>query len=92
MTNPNMTSFNSSDHVTANGVGALPFTPLMAPALIFSIIYAVLLFLQLLVAAYFWRYYGNAIGMICGLLLELLGYIAKVMLSHDRFNKDGYIM
>lgn len=84
---------NSSDHrVSVNGVGALPFTPLMVPALIFSIIYAVMLFVQLLVAGHFWRYYGNAVGMLCGLLLELLGYIAKVMLSHDRFNKNGYIM
>lgn len=84
---------NSSDHrVSVNGVGALPFTPLMVPALIFAIAYGVLLFLQLLVAGRFWRYYGNAIGMLCGLLLELLGYVAKVMLSHDRFNKNGYIM
>ncbi|KAL1898500.1 hypothetical protein Sste5346_003404 [Sporothrix stenoceras] len=84
---------NSSDHrVSANGVGALPFTPLMVPALIFAIVYAVMLFVQLLVVGRFWRYYGNAIGMLCGSLLELLGYIAKVMLSHDRFNKNGYIM
>ncbi|CAK7222874.1 hypothetical protein SBRCBS47491_005012 [Sporothrix bragantina] len=82
----------SDDGVEPNGVGALPFTPLMVPAIIFAIIYGVLVFLQLLVAAHFWRYFGNAIGMICGLLLELLGYVAKVMLSHDRFNKNGYIM
>ncbi|CAK7229118.1 hypothetical protein SCUCBS95973_007112 [Sporothrix curviconia] len=75
-----------------NGVGALPFTPLMVPAVVFAILYGVLMFLQLIVAARFWRYFGNAIGMICGLLLELLGYVAKVMLSHDRFNKSGSIM
>lgn len=94
-----MSDYNSTDmagngthRVSANGIGALPFTPQMVPALIFSVVYGVLLSLQLLVAARFWRYYGNAIGMLCGLLLELLGYVAKVMLSRDRFNKNGYVM
>ncbi|CAK7231306.1 hypothetical protein SEUCBS140593_007880 [Sporothrix eucalyptigena] len=88
----NSTNSTADGGVEVNGVGALPFTPLLVPALIFSIVYAVLMFLQLIVAANFWRYFGNAIGMICGLLLELLGYVAKVMLSHNRFNKNGYIM
>ncbi|ERT02446.1 hypothetical protein HMPREF1624_00744 [Sporothrix schenckii ATCC 58251] len=90
--NSSDSSSSSSSHVPPNGVGALPFTPLMVPAVVFSIAYGVLLFLQLLVSARFWRYYGNAIGMLCGLLLELLGYVAKVMLAHDRLNKNGYIM
>ncbi|EGX95823.1 RTA1 domain protein [Cordyceps militaris CM01] len=30
--------------------------------------------------------------MVCGLLLEMLGYIAKVQLAHSRTNKNAYIM
>ncbi len=88
----NFTDDTDTTTVSPNGVGALPFTPLQEPAVIFAVIFSVLLFLELLVAARFWRYYGHATGMLCGLLLELLGYVAKAMLSHDRMNKNGYIM
>lgn len=82
----------STTRVSPNGVGALPFTPLLAPSAIFTTIFGVLLVLHAVLACKFRRYYGYAIGMFCGLLLEFLGYIAKVMLSKDRKDKNGYIM
>ncbi|CAI6089140.1 unnamed protein product, partial [Clonostachys chloroleuca] len=39
-----------------------------------------------------WRFYGYAIGMVGGLLLELVGYVAKVQLSYNQSNKNAYIM
>lgn len=83
---------NSTSRIPPNGVGALPFTPLLAPSAIFATIFGVLLLLHVVFAYKFRRYYGYAIGMLCGLLLEFLGYIAKVQLANDRRNKNGYIM
>jgi hypothetical protein len=83
---------NSTINKPPNGEGALPFTPLLAPSAIFTTIFGILFALHLFLAYKFRRYYGYAIGMVCGLLLEFLGYIAKVMLSKDRRDKNGYIM
>ena len=85
-------TYTNQTHIPPNGIGALPFTPLLVPAAVFTVIFAILLALHIGLAFYFWRYYGYAIGMVCGLLLEMLGYVAKVQLAHDRMNKNGYIM
>lgn len=85
-------SDNSTQTVPPNGVGELPFTPLHAPNAVFAAIFAIILAVQLGLACKFWRYYGYAIGMVCGILLELLGYVAKVQLSNNRKDKNGYIM
>ncbi|KAL6809302.1 RTA1 domain-containing protein [Trichoderma sp. SZMC 28013] len=83
---------NGTSHIPPNGIGALSFTPMLAPNAIFTTIYTILLILQLVLTVRFWRYYGYAIGMLGGLILELVGYIAKVQLSHNRADKNGYIM
>lgn len=83
---------NSTSNIPPNGIGALPFTPLLAPSAVFVTIFIILFLIHILLAIRFWRYYGYAIGMVCGLLLEMLGYVAKVQLAHDRMNKNGYIM
>ncbi|KAJ3497179.1 hypothetical protein NLG97_g2096 [Lecanicillium saksenae] len=87
-----MNSTLAGSHIPPNGIGALPFTPLLTPSIVFTSIFAVLFALHILLAVFYRKYYGYAIGMVCGLLLEMLGYIAKVQLSHNRFNKNGYIM
>ncbi|EHK48941.1 hypothetical protein TRIATDRAFT_17965, partial [Trichoderma atroviride IMI 206040] len=68
------------------------FTPLLAPNALFVTFFTILFTIQIILTARFWRFYGYAIGMLGGLLLELLGYVAKVQLSHNRANKNGYIM
>ncbi|KAK9236477.1 RTA1 like protein-domain-containing protein [Lipomyces kononenkoae] len=83
---------NSTSNVGPNGVGTLPFTPLFGINAFFTSVFAVLLLVQLTFTVLFWSFYGYAIGMVCGLLLELLGYVAKVLLSHNREDKNGYIM
>ncbi|KAJ4155055.1 hypothetical protein LMH87_000321 [Akanthomyces muscarius] len=83
---------SNGTHIPPNGIGALPFTPLLAPAAVFVAIFAILFAFHLVLAVLFPRFYGYSIGMVCGLLLEMLGYIAKVQLAHDRTNKNGYIM
>lgn len=83
----NATGLKSTDHI-----GVLPFTPVYAPNAFFLSIFTILLVVQLILTYFYWRSYGYAIGMLGGLLLELLGYAAKLMLSQDRKNKNGYIM
>ncbi|KAK0766676.1 hypothetical protein N5P37_000402 [Trichoderma harzianum] len=83
---------NGTSHIPPNGIGALTFTPMLAPNAIFTTVYTILLIIQLVLTVRFWRYYGYAIGMLGGLILELVGYIAKVQLSHNRADKNGYIM
>lgn len=89
-TTMNFTS--NQTNIPPNGIGALPFTPLLAPNAIFTTIFTILFTLHVILAFFFRKYYGYAIGMVCGLLLEMLGYIAKVQLAHSRTNKNGYIM
>lgn len=83
---------NSTQRIPPNGIGALTFTPVLAANAVFVAIFAILLFVQALLTIKFWRHYGYAIGMLCGLLLEMLGCVAKVQLSHNRHNKNAYIM
>lgn len=83
---------NNTNPIPPNGIGALSFTPLFGPNVFFAVVFAIILVLQLLLAIRFWRFYGYAIGMLGGLLLELLGYVAKVQLAKNRANKNAYIM
>ena len=75
-----------------NRVAAIDFSPLLAPNAILLTFYIILLLFHMGIAVRFWRFYGYSIGMLCGVLLELLGYAGKVQLAHGRFNKNGYIM
>lgn len=87
-----MNSTANETHIPPNGIGALPFTPLLVPSAVFTSIFAIFFFLHIIFAGFFRKYYGYSIGMVCGLLLEMLGYVAKVQLSHNRMNKNAYIM
>lgn len=78
--------------VNPNGVGALSFTPVLVPNVVFLVLFIALFVCQIALTVKFWRFYGYAIGMLGGLLLELLGYAAKVQLSKNRMDKNGYIM
>lgn len=85
-------TINSTSQIPPNGIGAVSFTPLLAPNAIFVTSFILIFIIQIILTFRFWRFYGYAIGMLGGLLLELLGYVAKVQLSHNRANKNGYIM
>ncbi|KAL9489428.1 hypothetical protein ACSS6W_001705 [Trichoderma asperelloides] len=85
-------TINSTSQIPPNGIGAVSFTPLLAPNAIFVTLFILIFIIQIILTFRFWRFYGYAIGMLGGLLLELLGYVAKVQLSHNRANKNGYII
>ncbi|PNP47716.1 hypothetical protein TGAMA5MH_01540 [Trichoderma gamsii] len=83
---------NSTSQIPPNGIGAVSFTPLLAPNALFVTLFTILFTIQIILNIRFWRFYGYATGMLGGLLLEMLGYVAKIQLSHNRANKNGYIM
>jgi hypothetical protein len=83
---------STSLEIHPNSEGVLSFTPLYAPNAIFVAIFTILLLVHCILAYVYSKFYGYAIGMIGGLLLELLGCTAKLMLSHNPENKNGYIM
>lgn len=78
--------------VPTNGIASLSFTPQYAPNIAFLVTFSTLLLAQTALAVMFPRFYGYAIGMIGGLILEVVGYAAKLMLSKNPENKNGYIM
>ncbi|KAL6871214.1 RTA1 like domain-containing protein [Trichoderma novae-zelandiae] len=88
----NATTTNKTGQIPPDGISALSFTPLLAPNALFVNLFTIIFLIQLVLTIRFWRFYGYAIGMLGGLLLELLGYVAKVQLSRNRANKNGYIM
>jgi len=83
---------NETTSNSPNGIGAISFTPIFAANVVFAVIFSILLSIQLILTARFWHYYGYAIGMLGGLLLEVLGCVAKAKLSHNRTDKDSYIL
>lgn len=83
---------NETSTKPPNGIGALTFTPFFAANVVFAIVFSILLLAHVILAARFRHYYGYAIGMLGGLLLEVLGCVAKAKLSHNRADKNSYIM
>ena len=83
---------HNETELPANGIGALPFTPLYAQNALFVAVFTILFVSHILLTYHCCRFFGYASGMLGGLFLELLGYIAKVQLYHNRANKNAYIM
>jgi len=76
----------------SNNNGVISFTPHYAANVVFLTLFVLLFASHVSLAVRYWRCYGYTIGMICGLLLEFLGYLAKVRLSRNREDKSSYIM
>lgn len=76
----------------SNNDGVISFTPQYAANVVFLTLFVLLFAGHVGLAIRYWRCYGYTIGMICGLLLEFLGYLAKVRLSRNREDQSSYIM
>ena len=69
----------------------LNYVPTFAGNLAYLIIFAVLLAAQLLLGVRY-RTWGFLVGMVCGLLLEIIGYAGRVLLHDDVFNFNWFVM
>jgi hypothetical protein len=67
------------------------YIPTYGGNLAYCVIFSVLLLAQL---GLLWKYrtWGFAIGMFCGLLLEVLGYAGRITLSGNPFNFDQFVL
>lgn len=40
----------------------------------------------------YYKTWGFMVGMVCGLILEVLGYVARVQLHNNPFNGDAFLL
>jgi hypothetical protein len=57
----------------------------------FAAIMGVLLIAQTAFGVHF-RTWGFLVGMVCGLVLEIVGYAGRIMLHHDPFDFNNFLM
>lgn len=59
--------------------------------LAFTIIFGVFLIPQIALGVYY-KTWGFMVGMIMGLILEVLGYVARILLHDNPFNGDAFLL
>lgn len=69
----------------------LDYFPTYAGNLAYLVIFALLLVLQTGLGAWY-RTWGFLVGMICGLLLEVLGYVGRLKLNKNPFEFDAFLL
>jgi RTA1 like protein len=67
------------------------FLPTLAGNATFAAIMGVLLIAQTAFGIRF-RTWGFLVGMVCGLVLEIVGYAGRIMLHHDPFDFNNFLM
>lgn len=71
--------------------GQIEYIPNLAGNAIYAGIFGLLLASQLFLGIRY-KTWGYLVGMLFGLLLELLGYVGRLMLHNDIFNKNSFII
>ena len=69
----------------------VPFLPTFAGNLTYAVLMGILLFAHLGLGIWY-RTWGFLIGMISGLVLEIIGYAGRLMLHSDPFNFNNFLM
>lgn len=69
----------------------LNYVPTFAGNLAYLIIFAILLAIQIVLGVRY-KTWGFLVGMVCGLLLEIIGYAGRVLLHDDIFNFNYFVM
>lgn len=67
------------------------YIPNYGANLFFAILFAVLIVPQLGLGIYY-KTWGFMVGMLFGLALEVIGYVARVQLHNNPFNGDAFLM
>jgi hypothetical protein len=71
--------------------GEIQYQPSFSANLAYLIIFAVLLLAQA-VLGWMYRTWGFLIGMSCGLILEVIGYVGRVGLHNNPFSFTDFVM
>lgn len=69
----------------------MDYRPNLAGNIIFAAIFGLLFIVQLGLGIKY-KTWGFMVGMICGLLLEVVGYIGRIMLYNNPFDFNNFIM
>jgi hypothetical protein len=69
----------------------LGFVPSLAGNAAYAVIMGILLLSQIVLGIKY-RTWGFMTGMICGLLLEIIGYAGRIMLHHNPFDFNSFLM
>ncbi|WPG99733.1 Hypothetical protein R9X50_00255200 [Acrodontium crateriforme] len=67
------------------------YIPSFGGNLFFTIFFAAAIIPQLIIGIWY-RTWGFAVGMFCGLLLEVIGYVARVMLHGSPFDANPFLI
>lgn len=67
------------------------YRPSYGGNLTFAIVFGVALLPQLGLGVYY-KTWGFMVGMLCGLILEVLGYAARIMLHNNPFDKNAFLI
>ncbi|KIY03422.1 uncharacterized protein Z520_00113 [Fonsecaea multimorphosa CBS 102226] len=71
--------------------GQIQYIPTLVGNAIYTGIFGLLLLLQLLLGIRY-RTWGFLVGMTCGIVLEIVGYVGRLMLNNDIFDKNSFII
>lgn len=73
------------------GQAHFDYTPALSPNVIVAALFGILLLLQIGLAIK-WKTWGFLGGMFGGIVLEIMGYIGRVMMSSNPFAKNPFLM
>jgi len=68
------------------------YIPSLAANSTFTALFSISLALYLIQAVYSRRFVGFSVAMICGSILEVLGYIGRVMAHNNPFSENGFLL
>lgn len=71
--------------------GFVEYPPQFAGSVAYLTIFAIFLVLQALIGLYY-RTWGFLAGMVCGLILEVLGYAARIMIRSNPFSLNIFLL
>jgi len=67
------------------------YRPDLGGNIFFAVFFGILLIPQLGLGIYY-KTWGVLIGMICGLVLEVVGYAGRVLLHNNPFNDNAFLL
>ena len=69
----------------------MDYVPTLAGNAVYAAAFGLLLVAQIVLGVKF-KTWGFMVGMVCGLILEVVGYAGRIMLHHNPFNFNNFIM
>ncbi|RDW56716.1 hypothetical protein BP6252_14009 [Coleophoma cylindrospora] len=72
-------------------LGEMTYIPSLGGNVFYAIIFALIVLIQVYQGLKY-RTWGFLVGMFCGGVLEVIGYVARIIIHNNPFSSDGFIM